>query len=161
MQYVCPLLAVKDMEASKKFYQSVMGMSVLLDLGANVTLSGGLSLQSFDTWKGFINTDEVTFGANDAEMYFETETFEKFVKQHEKNLDVIVKKQQDWGQNVIRFYDPDKHIIEVGESMTVVCMRMQNEGMNIEQIAEKTGFTPEHVANLLMMGATAKNKKQS
>lgn len=25
-----------------------------------------------------------------------------------------------WGQKVIRFYDPDKHIIEVGEDLSVL-----------------------------------------
>ena len=32
-------------------------------------------------------------------------------------------KEHSWGQRVVRFYDPDRHIIEVGENMKVVCRR--------------------------------------
>ena len=47
--------------------------------------------------------------------------------------------EHSWGQRVVRFYDPDKHIIEVGENMKVVCRRFLNSGMTPEQVAERTG----------------------
>ncbi|MCI1931846.1 MAG: VOC family protein, partial [Clostridia bacterium] len=55
MKYKNTLLAVKDMEKSKKFYKEVLGLHVCADFGANVTLTGGISLQTIDTWKGFID----------------------------------------------------------------------------------------------------------
>ena len=42
-----------------------------------------------------------------------------------------------WGQRVVRFYDPDKHIIEVGENMKAVCKRFLDCGMTPEQVAER------------------------
>ena len=36
-----------------------------------------------------------------------------------------------------RFYDPDKHIIEVGENMKVVCRRFLDSGMTPEQTAKR------------------------
>ena len=45
MKYVCTLIAVKDIELSKKFYHDILGQDVIVDLGANVTLTGGFSLQ--------------------------------------------------------------------------------------------------------------------
>ena len=45
--------------------------------------------------------------------------------------------EHSWGQRVVRFYDPDKHIIEVGENMKIVCKRFLNSGMTPEQVAER------------------------
>ena len=36
-----------------------------------------------------------------------------------------------------RFYDLDKHIIEVGENMNVVCRRFLDNGMTPEQVANR------------------------
>ena len=41
---------------------------------------------------------------------------------------------------MIRFYDPDHHIIEVGENMKNVCKRYLDKGMSIEEISEKMGI---------------------
>ena len=41
-----------------------------MDLGANVTLSGGISLQTFDTWLQFLDGHDVFFKGNAAELYF-------------------------------------------------------------------------------------------
>ena len=42
-----------------------------------------------------------------------------------------------WGQRVVRLYDPDRHIIEVGENMKSVCRRFRDQGMTPEQIAAR------------------------
>lgn len=38
MKFKNPLLAVQDMERSKEFYHQVLGLHVVVDFGANVTL---------------------------------------------------------------------------------------------------------------------------
>ena len=40
-------------------------------------------------------------------------------------------KEDEWGQRSIRFYDPDKHIIDVGESMKVVIKRFLLSGVSV------------------------------
>ena len=40
-----------------------------------------------------------------------------------------------WGQRVVRFYDPDKHIIEVGEKLDTVILRFMEQGLSAEEIA--------------------------
>ena len=59
-----PLLAVRDMERSKAFYREVLGLHVVMDFGANVTLTGGLCLQTLDTWADFLGkeAEEIRFG---------------------------------------------------------------------------------------------------
>ena len=44
-----------DMEKSKQFYHDVLGMEVAANFGANVTLTGGLVLQTLETWQSFIH----------------------------------------------------------------------------------------------------------
>ena len=60
MKYTGTLIAVKDMGKSKQFYHDVLGLEVVADFGANVTLTGGVVLQTLQTWQSFINTDDVT-----------------------------------------------------------------------------------------------------
>ena len=54
-------------------------------------------------------------------------------------------KEHPWGQRVVRFYDPDGHIIEVGEAMTAVCRRFLESGMTPEQAAERMGVPMKFV----------------
>lgn len=53
MKYEGTMIVVKDIERSKRFYQEVLGLEVVKDFGANVTLTGGVILQTLNTWKGF------------------------------------------------------------------------------------------------------------
>lgn len=137
MKFKCPMLVVSSMETSVRFYREVLGLRVVMDLGANVTLTGGLSLQTRETWREFIGTDEISLGGNDAEVYFEEEDFPAFVDRL-RSLSVryvhpVI--EHRWGQRAVRFYDPDLHIIEVAESMRSVCRRFSESGMTPEQIA--------------------------
>ena len=142
MKFQNPLLVVTDMEASKNFYKDVLGLDVILDFGANVTLTGGLCLQTKETWMEFIDAKEedIIFGGKNAELYFEEDDFDAFAEKL-KGLDEIVYVhpviEHRWGQRVVRFYDPDRHIIEVGENMKIVCRRFLDSGMTEEEVAER------------------------
>ena len=71
MKYVSTLIAVTDMEMSQKFYNDVLGLKVISDLGANVTLTGGFALQRMDTWRHFIANKDVSLHNNAVELVFE------------------------------------------------------------------------------------------
>ena len=43
--------------------------------------------------------------------------------------------EHSWGQRTVRFYDPDGHIIEVGENMRTVVQRFIAGGLTPEQTA--------------------------
>lgn len=121
------------------FYRRVLGLSVILDFGANVTLTGGVCLQTPDSWREFINGKPVSMGANAGELYFEEDDFDAFAEKLQK-LDlkyVHSVKEHRWGQRVARFYDPDGHILEVGENMSAVCRRFLECGMTEAQTAER------------------------
>lgn len=46
---------------------------------------------------------------------------------------------------MVRFYDPDRHIIEVGENMKAVCKRFIDSGMTPKQTAERMDVPVEYV----------------
>ncbi len=139
MKFKNPLLAVTDMAASIDFYKRVLGLRVVMDFGANVTLTGGVCLQTLETWRDFIGGRSVLLDGNAGELYFEEEDFDAFAKRLE-GLDIQYVhpvKEHRWGQRVVRFYDPDRHIIEVGERMEAVVRRFLDGGMTQEQVAQR------------------------
>lgn len=139
MKFKNPLLAVSDMDISVKFYKEVLGLRKIMDFGENVTLTGGICLQTKETWAEFIENDSLSFGGKTYEIYFEEDEFDSFANKL-KNLDINYVhpvKEHSWGQRVVRFYDPDCHIIEVGENIKTVCKRFLESGMTPEQTAER------------------------
>lgn len=104
MKYKSTLIAVRNIEKSKHFYHDVLGLNVVVDFGENVTLEGGIALQTMDTWKAFIRTDNVLLQNNAGELYFEEEDMDGFCR-HLKTFDIAyVHKlfEHNWGQRVIR-----------------------------------------------------------
>lgn len=139
MKFKNPLLVVSDIERSVEFYKKVLGLHKIMDFGANVTLTGGLCLQSLESWSGFIENKNVSFESNSFEIYFEEEDFDSFLEKiKEFDLKFVHPiKEHSWGQRVVRFYDPDMHIIEVGEDLKTVCKRFLDSGMTPEQVASR------------------------
>ena len=134
-----PMLVVKDIDKTVEFYKKVLKLHVIMDFGANKTLTGGLALQTAETYKEFIGTNEISYVGNNFEIYFEEDDFDKF-SERLKELDIEYVHpvmEHSWGQRVVRFYDPDRHIIEVGENMKAVCRRFLDSGMTPEQAAER------------------------
>lgn len=133
------MLVVADINKSVDFYKKVLGLHVIMDFGANKTLTGGLALQTVETYKEFIGTNEICFGGNNFEIYFEEDDFDEFAdKLKECDVEYVHPiKEHSWGQRVVRFYDPDKHIIEIGENIEIVCKRFLNSGLTPEQVAER------------------------
>lgn len=154
MKFSGCLYVVEDAERTKKFYKELFGVHVIQDFGANFTMTGGLSFQTKDSWMEFIHKEaaEITFGGNDAEIYFETEDIDAFVdvlKSHPDIIYVHPLQEHGWGQRVVRFYDPDHHIIEVGEAMDVLLKRLAKEGLCVEEISMKTMLSEKQVQRML------------
>lgn len=151
MKYTSTLISVADMEISKEFYHDVLGLNVIADFGANVTLDGGVALQTLDTWKSFIKTDKVVLPNHAGELYFEEDNMDAFCA-HLKSFEINYVHElfeQQWGQRVVRFYDPDKHIIEVGEKMESVISRFVEQGLSVEDIAIRMDVPIDYVVALL------------
>ena len=81
MKFKCPMLVVNDIEKSREFYKKVLGLRVISDFGANITFTGGLALQTKESWIEFIGkqSKDIKYKGNDAEMYFEEDDFDNFI----------------------------------------------------------------------------------
>lgn len=146
-----PMLVVSDIDKSVDFYKNILGLHVISDFGANKTLTGGLALQTLESWREFIGTDDISFGGNNAEVYFEENDFDNFAETLKKyNIEYVHPViEHRWGQRVVRFYDPDRHIIEVGENIKTVCRRFIESGMTPEQVAQRMDVPMKFVNNCL------------
>ncbi|HJA06331.1 MAG TPA: glyoxalase, partial [Candidatus Mediterraneibacter pullicola] len=76
-----------------------------------------LVLQDEKIWKEFLRKDIIP-ESNSCELYFEEQDIEAFVQKLDKLYPSIqyVNKitTHSWGQRVVRFYDLDGNLIEVG-----------------------------------------------
>lgn len=149
MKFCGTLIVVTDLEQSKAFYKEHLDLDVEVDFGANVTLTGGISLQTLKTWQGFIGGLDVTFRGNDAELYYETDNFDDFIENIDGVELVHPPFEHSWGQRVVRFYDPDGHIIEVGENLNKVVQRFRGSGMTTPEIAVRMDVDEKYVQEWL------------
>jgi predicted enzyme related to lactoylglutathione lyase len=154
IKYICPLITVQDIEKSRQFYENVLDQEVEIDHGANVSFKGGFAIHDAEHYQGLLGESSTTNTAcekNFMELYFESEDLDGI---HEKLESIDTKfvhriRKQPWGQRVMRFYDPDGYIIEVGEPLEFVVRRFAAQGLSIGEISEKSSMPVEFVKIVL------------
>ena len=111
------LIVVKDIERSRQFYHDLFGIDLVLDNDGNMILTEGLVLQDEKIWRSFLNKDIIP-KSNSCELYFEEQDIESFIEKLERLYPKIEYVNHlmthSWGQRVVRFYDLDGNLIEVG-----------------------------------------------
>lgn len=152
MKYSCIVISVSDINKARKFYEDLFGLELYQDYGINISFTCGLSLQQEFDWLVNLPKDKILKESNNIELCFEEEKFDDFLKKLEqydniKYLDNVI--EHSWGQRVIRFYDLDGHIIEVGESMKMLINRFLSDGLSMEEISEKMGASISDLEKLL------------
>ena len=117
MKFKGSLIVVKDCKKALKFYQKMFGFELIRDHDGNMELSGNLYLQEEKYWERFTGRCVIP-QSNHSELYFEEPEIDGFVKKLERlypdteYVNRLV--THSWGQRVVRFYDPDGNLIEVG-----------------------------------------------
>jgi len=117
MKYKGTLIVVQDCKKALKFYQDVFGFELLKDNDGNMELSNNVFLQEQKYWEKFIEK-EIVPKNNSTELYFEESNIDGFIQKLETLYPETIYVNQlmthSWGQKVVRFYDPDGNLIEVG-----------------------------------------------
>ena len=147
MKFQGCLLAVKDMVKSRQFYEEVMKQPVMMDAGKHVGYGGFSLQQGYDKLIG-IQADSILQRSHNFQVYFEVEdldTVYKRLKELPELKWVHEIKEYPWGQRDIRVYDPDMHIVEIAEDMNMVIKRFLDQGMTVEQAAERSMYPIEAV----------------
>ena len=125
------LIVVKDIEKSKQFYHDLFGLDMILDNDGNMVLTEGLVLQDEKIWREFLGKEiipennflgkDIIPKSNSCELYFEERDIEAFIEKLERLYPSVQYVNRlmthSWGQKVIRFYDLDGNLIEVGTPM--------------------------------------------
>ena len=96
--------------------------------------------------------EKVLKKSNNAEIVFEEQDFDAFLDKLSKHSNIerlgeVI--EHSWGQRVVRFYDLDGHIIEVGEDMKMVIKRFLATGMTMEEVSVKMDVSVEDLTRLL------------
>jgi catechol 2,3-dioxygenase-like lactoylglutathione lyase family enzyme len=147
MKYICSLVVVENMELSKAFYQQIMKQKIRFDFKENVLFEDGFAIHQKAHFSGLIGGKPILKESHNFELYFEFDDVEAFVKElNEQNIKFVhIVKEQPWGQKVVRFYDPDMNIIEVGESLEYLSYRLNKEGKTNAEIKVITGMPEEFI----------------
>lgn len=152
MKYKNTLLVVNDISRSKNFYRRILGLKVIFDFHGRVTLTSGIVLQSYELWKDLIHRsdDEIVLENYANELYFETDDIDELICTLDKANVTLVHplKEQTWGQRTVRFYDPDGHIIEVGETLKKVAKRLLSQGFSYEETANQMQVPVDYIKNI-------------
>ena len=152
MKYNCAVISVADINAARKFYEDLFGLELYQDYGINISFTCGLALQQDFDWLVNLPKESIVKKPNNAEICFEEQDFDGFLDKlkkypHIEYLGEVV--EHSWGQRVIRFYDLDGHIIEVGEDMKTVIKRFLASGMTMEEVSAKMDVSIADLAKLL------------
>lgn len=152
MKYTCTVISVADISAARKFYEDLFGLELYQDYGINISFTCGLALQQDFDWLVNLPKESIVKKSNNTEICFEEQDFDGFLDKLKKHphieyLGEVV--EHSWGQRVIRFYDLDGHIIEVGEDMKTVIKRFLASGMTMEEVSAKMDVSIADLAKLL------------
>ncbi|HOR07307.1 MAG TPA: VOC family protein [Candidatus Fermentibacter daniensis] len=147
MKYICSLIVVDDVKKSRYLYETILGCKVISDFGENVAFEGSFAIHQKDHFMKLISNNPVLKKSNSSELYFEDDEIEKTEKIIEDNNFEFIHKivEQPWKQRVLRFYDYDFNIIEIGEPLEHVAYRLYMENINIEEISKITYLTVDKI----------------
>ena len=115
------VIVVSDIERSRQFYHDLFGLDKILASDGNMILTEGLVLQDARLWESALGRN-VLPDSNSFELYFEERNIEQFAEKLERLYPEIryVTPLTDTapGRRIIRIYDPDGNLIEIGTPFT-------------------------------------------
>ncbi|OHD56331.1 MAG: hypothetical protein A2Y33_12045 [Spirochaetes bacterium GWF1_51_8] len=153
MKFVCPLIVVEDIARSRAFYENTLGMKVKMDFGQNVAFEGDFAIHLKSHFDSLTGKQGIAPGSkpHNFELYFESEDLENdYRRLMESGAEVCHDlREQPWGQRVFRVYDPDGHIVEIGETLEAVVRRYNGEGMTEQEIHARIGIPLEFIRDIL------------
>lgn len=154
VQFKNIVLFVLDIETSRRFYEQLLYQKTEHDFGSNVSYIGGLSLWQLSEkhilYEQLISKQAIQKN-NRVEVYFEVENIEQmYIELDTANVRFVHRLHvEEWQQKTIRIFDPDHHLVEIGESMQAMVKRLQREGHDAEKIADLTHLEQAFVERLL------------
>jgi catechol 2,3-dioxygenase-like lactoylglutathione lyase family enzyme len=148
------VIVCNDINAMRRFYEDLLNLDVEVDFGACIVFKGAFSLWQLSEKHTISQKLGYTFNPNgnkNLELCFETEDLDSVLGKLKKyNLNYLHNKMEEtWGQKTVRFYDPEENLIEIGETIPTFIKRLYAEGLNVEQLHEKTSVPVDNIIEYL------------
>jgi catechol 2,3-dioxygenase-like lactoylglutathione lyase family enzyme len=121
MRFVNPLPLVRDMRRALAFYRDVIGLTVLEDHGNFVRFETGFALHDGASLLERLGrappAPDSTYGQDNLVLYFEVEDLQAAFDRIAPQVTLLHPIRDDSpGHSVFRLYDPDRHIVEIGQA---------------------------------------------
>ena len=163
--YHSSVFFVSDIEQSKKFYRDILHQTIEMDFGRCIGFIGGFSIWERTYAHKMMDLTEKDISSNkiDSELYFEIEDLDALFIELENKKTKFVHHiiEQPWAQRCFRIYDPDNHIIEFAEPMTIVIKRLYETGLTHNKIIKKSLMSEEFVLDVIAKIDSVKKDKFS
>jgi predicted enzyme related to lactoylglutathione lyase len=118
------IVFVKDIKKSKEFYQNVLRLKIIQEYDTIIFFENHFTIHCVKSILKTVYKEELPQsrslqGQKNILIYFETDNLEEAYQNVVKTGCEVIHpiEEQEWGQKVFRFYDPDKHIVEIGAAM--------------------------------------------
>jgi catechol 2,3-dioxygenase-like lactoylglutathione lyase family enzyme len=153
IKFQSTVIITEQFEKMKSFYQEILQQKIDFDFGNCIGFKNGLSLwklkEEYPISKKLGRTFDQS-GNKNLEICFETDDFEAVIVSLKKlNLNYLHEVTEEfWGQQTIRFYDPENNLIEIGETIPCFVKRFHNVGMNLEEVSQRTSVPLEKVREI-------------
>jgi uncharacterized glyoxalase superfamily protein PhnB len=154
MKFMGPIILVENLELSRNFYEKILKQKVIYDFGVNVSFEGGLAIHlrtHYEETQKMTGSYKILYGSNSVDLNYETEELDDIYNELKQlNVEFIHEIQEaPWGQRGITFYDPDKHLVTIGEAMEVVVNRLYKQGLSVDEVVIKTAMPKEFVEQVI------------
>lgn len=154
VKYSGVLITVADIAISRAFYEDLLGQHVKFDFGVDIPFECGLTIHQADHFQGLLGSAAdypIAKKANNGELFFEEDDIEP-LQQRLKTAGVEFiheVREQPWAQRVMRFYDPDGFIVEVGETMEAVIRRLHAQGLTDAEVSRRSSMPEDFVRQVI------------
>ncbi len=154
LKYHSTVIFCNDLMKQREFYENFLGQKIIQDLGGCLVFENGFTLWKLD--KKYPVSKELGYtyeplGNRNLEICFETDSFsdvvEMVVVSDLRMLHNVT--EEVWGQYTIRFYDPEGNLIEIGETLRSMVIRMHTGGMSAREIKKKSGLEQSFIEEIL------------
>ena len=120
MRFVNPIPFVRNINVSRRFYCEILGLRIEEEHDNFIRFATGFAIHEGSSLERTIwgaSGDHLDkYGRRNIVLYFEDDDVDAAFERIGPRVEQIHPVQrQAWGQRVFRFYDPDGHVIEIGE----------------------------------------------
>lgn len=120
IRYRNSIALVRDIAVSKQFYQDMIGLNILQDYETFILFQDNFAIHKADLFYHYIDKPYhgEKMGRDNVDFYFTTSDLPGYCKKLKEAQVVFIHDiiQCEWGEKVFRIYDPDGHILEIGDA---------------------------------------------